>query len=104
MYVHIQIFLAVWPDTSWKRFRLLLDSEGQPGDVYNWEFQNTITGRWYNLLDRAIHWVDGGIVRIEMATDISEIKETDEALKTERDNLHGVSACSNQGLPAHLWG
>jgi hypothetical protein len=49
----------------------LIDSEGKPKDVHQWEFQNTINGRWYDIRDRAIEWMDGRIVRLEIATDIT---------------------------------
>jgi PAS domain S-box-containing protein len=59
----------------------LIDSDGKPAGVYKWEFQNTINGRWYEMRDRAIQWVDGSIVRLEIATDITERKRTEEALR-----------------------
>ena len=49
----------------------LIDQYGPTG-VYKWEFQNTKNGRWYDCRDRAIRWVDGRIVRLEIATDITE--------------------------------
>jgi len=70
--------------------KYLLNGEGKPGRVYSWELQNTITGKWYHMLDRAIQWVDGRIVRLEVATDISGIKQTEEALKSERDKLKAL--------------
>ncbi|HDH28892.1 MAG TPA: PAS domain-containing protein, partial [Euryarchaeota archaeon] len=50
----------------------LLNADGEPTGVYLWEFQNTVTGRWYEIRDRAIKWVDGRTVRLEIATDITE--------------------------------
>jgi diguanylate cyclase (GGDEF)-like protein len=58
----------------------LIDKEGKPSGVYVWEFQNTMNGRWYQCRDQAIHWVDGRLVRIEIATDITERKETEQQL------------------------
>lgn len=55
----------------------LLDKEGHPTGVYAWEFQNTRTGRWYDCRDRAIQWTDGRMVRMEIATDITERKEAE---------------------------
>jgi two-component system sensor histidine kinase AtoS len=49
--------------------------------VYQWEFQNTVNGRWYDIRDRVIQWVDGTLVRMEIATDITERKEIEETLK-----------------------
>jgi PAS domain S-box-containing protein len=58
----------------------LVDAEGNPAGTYRWEFQNTRIGRWYYALDRAIRWVDGRTVRLEIATDITERKRIEEDL------------------------
>lgn len=55
--------------------KYLLDKDGNPGEVYTWEFQNTVTKRWFYIIDRAILWADGRMVRLEVATDISERKK-----------------------------
>ncbi len=58
----------------------LIDGSGQPAGIYKWEFQNTANGRWYDIRDRALHWVDGRIVRMEIATDITERKQGEEKI------------------------
>ena len=50
----------------------LIDSSGQPDGVVTWEGQNPLTGNWYLNQDRAIEWVDGRIVRLQIATEITE--------------------------------
>lgn len=52
----------------------LLDADGNPTAPYVWEFQNTRNGRWYQCRDQAIRWGDGRLVRMEIATDITERK------------------------------
>jgi two-component system response regulator HydG len=52
----------------------LLSPEGQPTGVHTWEFQNTINGKWYLNHDRAIRWMDGRWVRLEIASDITDRK------------------------------
>ena len=61
----------------------LLTPDGVPSGVYHWEFQNTVNKRWYDIRDRALEWIDGRIVRLEIATDITERKQAEE----ERDKL-----------------
>ncbi len=62
----------------------LLTPEGKPSAApYVWEFENNIACRWYNIYDKAIEWVDGRIVRLEIATDISSRKQAEEALERE---------------------
>lgn len=58
----------------------LVDEAGQPNGVYVWEFQNTINGHWYQCRDQAIRWVDGRLVRMEIATDITDRKRMEEEL------------------------
>jgi diguanylate cyclase (GGDEF)-like protein len=58
----------------------LLNAEGKPAGVYVWEFQNTLNGRWYQCRDQAIYWIDGRLVRIEIATDITDRKEMEQQL------------------------
>jgi len=43
-----------------------------------WEFQNTVSGRWFQCIDKAIRWTNGEIVRLEIAIDISERKEMEQ--------------------------
>lgn len=58
----------------------LLDEAGNPTGVYVWEFQNTVNKRWYQCRDQAIRWIDGRMVRMEIATDITERKQAEEEL------------------------
>ncbi len=44
------------------------------GNAFVWEFQNEVTKRFYQCYDQAIKWVDGRIVRYEMAVDITDRK------------------------------
>lgn len=54
---------------------------------YVWEFQNEINKNWYRCSDKAIQWVDGRMVRFEIATDISKIKLLEESLKVKNEHL-----------------
>ena len=67
--------------------KYLLDGDARPGEIYTWEFQNTVTGNWYYIHDRAIKWVDDRIVRLEIATDISERKLAETRLAEETERL-----------------
>lgn len=44
------------------------------GKKYVWEFQNLVNKRWYKCVDKAIPWDDGRLVRVEIASDITELK------------------------------
>ena len=59
----------------------LLDEDGQPVDKYIWEGQNPISKKWYVNYDRAVPWMDGHLVHVQIALDITERKAAEEALK-----------------------
>ncbi len=63
----------------------LIDESGKPTGVYVWEFQNTVNGRWYQCRDQAIYWVDGRLVRMEIATDITARKQIEDELKQAKE-------------------
>lgn len=67
--------------------KYLLDGDGKPGEVYTWEFQNTVSEQWFYIHDRAIKWPDGRIVRLEIATDISKNKQAEAELLAEKEQL-----------------
>ncbi|MFZ5775191.1 MAG: ATP-binding protein [Thermodesulfobacteriota bacterium] len=56
---------------------LLVDEKGEPRPPHVWEFQNTVTGQWFYIQDKAIPWVDGRLVRFEIATDITARKQAE---------------------------
>jgi len=58
----------------------LLDELGSSTGTYVWEFQNTVNKRWYQCRDQAVPWTDGHLVRLEIATDITERKCIEEEL------------------------
>lgn len=78
---------------------VLTGPDGQPGPPYVWEYRNPVSGRWYHCRDRAIYWTDGRLVRMQIATDITDRKEMEMALKAAhrearaaalRDELTGL--------------
>ncbi len=68
----------------------LLDDAGKPTGVYQWELKNTKTGRWYDCRDTAFPWIDDHMVRLEIATDITERKHVQETLEDEKNKLATV--------------
>jgi signal transduction histidine kinase len=60
---------------------LIRDGSAQPPHV--WEFQNTRNGSWFLCIDQAIPWVDGRLVRMEVAVDITAKREAE----AEREQL-----------------
>ncbi len=58
----------------------LIDRNGCPAGVYTWHEQNPVTGKYYNIHDRAIEWIDGRLVRLQIATDITDLKKMETQL------------------------
>lgn len=77
--------------------KLVQDGKTQPPCV--WEYQNHVTGRWYQCIDKAVSWPDGRLVRLEIAIDISERKEI-EQMKDEM--ISAVSHEMNSPLTAMM--
>ncbi len=70
--------------------KYLLDEKGNPTGVHTWEMKNTVNGRWYELRDRAIQWIDGRVVRFEVGADVTARKEDEEELRKYREHLEGI--------------
>lgn len=64
--------------------------DGQPREAITTESLNSRNGRWYQWTERAIEWTDGRMVRLQIAVDITDIKEM-ERLKDEM-----ISAVSHE--------
>ena len=70
----------------------LLDDKGNPSGLVVWQGQNPITRKWYINNDREIKWPDGRNVRIQIATDISDLKR----LESERKRNEAALRRSRQ--------
>lgn len=83
-------------EICWKAFRngegpcfnctntKLVDADGKPTGVYVWQGKNSRTDKWYINYDRAIEWVDGRLVRLQIATEITQLKKMEEDLLQAR--------------------
>ncbi len=70
---------------------LLRDPDGTPRAVHVWEFQNTVTQRWFQCRDQAIEWIDGRIVRLEIAVDISDRKALEAELRVAHEQAERLA-------------
>ncbi len=62
-------------------FEKLFNKDGTPGDVNIWHDRDPVTGEWNIRYDRVIEWTDGHLVRLQIATDITELKRMEEELR-----------------------
>ncbi|MCG8427370.1 MAG: response regulator [Chromatiales bacterium] len=76
----------------------LVDEDGEPTGLYAWEYQNTISGRWYSIRDRAIPWEGGRLVRLEIATDISDLKQVQLDLQKAKEHAEAASRAKSEFL------
>jgi signal transduction histidine kinase/ActR/RegA family two-component response regulator/CHASE3 domain sensor protein len=58
----------------------LINKDGKPAGVRIWDDKNPVTGKYYINYDRAIEWTDGHLVRMQIATDITELKRMETQL------------------------
>lgn len=68
----------------------LLDGEGEPTGIHTWEGKNPLTKKWYLNYDRAIKWIDGRYVRLQMAFDITARKEMEKELQKSEQKLRNI--------------
>ncbi|MBU8849115.1 MAG: PAS domain-containing protein, partial [Desulfobacterales bacterium] len=68
----------------------LIDADGTPKKPYVWEFYNTKLQLWHELRDQAIPWTDGRLVRMEIATDITDRKKTENALRESEEKYRSM--------------
>ncbi len=59
----------------------LVGSDGAPTGVQVWHEQNPVTQKWYVNHERAVKWTDGRMVKIQIATDITELKRMEAELR-----------------------
>ena len=75
----------------------LLDAEGNPTGVCVWEGKHPQTEKWYINYDRAIKWVNGRFVRLQVSTDVTELKHTEEALRESEEKYRTILHSIEEG-------
>ena len=79
--------------------RRMLDADGNVVmENYSREFQNTVDKQWYYVRDSMIEWIDGRLVHMETAVNISQRKEYERQL----ERFASVDALT--GTYNRMWG
>ena len=68
-----------------------------PLELHDTELQNSVNGHWYQLRERAIQWVDGRVVRMEIATDITDRMNMEELNNQQSERLQQTSRLITMG-------
>ena len=58
-----------------------------PQAVQQGEFHDAGRGRWYLVHSRPMRWVDGRMVRLQLATDISERRRTEALFRQQQEKM-----------------
>ncbi|MBS1188395.1 MAG: sensor signal transduction histidine kinase [Rhodocyclaceae bacterium] len=68
-----------------------------PCELYDGEIQHSLSGHWYHVHERAIRWVDGRTVRVQIAADITDRKRMDEENLKQQKRLEQTSRLITMG-------
>ncbi|MDG6221526.1 MAG: PAS domain S-box protein, partial [Candidatus Thermoplasmatota archaeon] len=60
------------------------------GEPISWEYQNPILKRHYLALDNLIHWTNDRDVKLQIATDITELADTKKQVVEEKKKLERI--------------
>ena len=68
-----------------------------PRELFDGELQHPLSGRWYHVREQATRWVDGRVVRMGIATDITDRKQTAEVARQQEERLQRTSRLITMG-------
>ncbi len=68
-----------------------------PCELFDGEVRHELSGHWYHLHQRAIRWVDGRIVKVQIAADITDRKRIDEVNLQQQKRLDQTSRLITMG-------
>ena len=68
-----------------------------PCELFDGELQHQLSGHWYQIHERAIRWVDGRTVRVQIAADITDRKHIDEVNLQQQKRLEQTSRLITMG-------
>jgi PAS domain S-box-containing protein len=74
-----------------------LSIEDLPCELFDGELQHSLSGHWYHLHERAIRWVDGRTVRVQIAADITDKKHIEEVTLQQQKRLEQTSRLITMG-------
>lgn len=73
----------------------------QPADVpmelFDDELRNPLSGHWYHVREQATRWVDGRVVRMGIATDITDRRQMEEMSRQQEERLQRTARLVTMG-------
>jgi len=73
----------------------IVDHNGRPTGSFEWETDNARTGKRYSIVDKAIQWIDGRIVRLCTFFDITERRKHDILFREYEKKVHRLAELEN---------
>lgn len=70
-------------------------------EAYRWEFFNPQINGYFDIHDRVVDWPDGRRVRLELATDITDRKKAEEALRVSERKLSTLFDAMSEMVALH---
>ncbi len=74
-----------------------LSPDDLPCELFDGEIQHLMSGHWYHVHERAIRWVNGRTVRVQIAADITDRKHIDEVNLQQQKRLEQTSRLITMG-------
>ena len=71
---------------------LLINESSESTGVHFWDTKNPLNKKWYRNHNKAIKWVDGSWVRLQISLDLSNSKEIDKNLHRRHDDMENLVA------------
>ena len=65
----------------------LLNNDGIPTGVTVWETHNILTNKWFQVRACAVRWIDGRMVRLSVASDITQRRQIEEMLRAQEKEV-----------------
>lgn len=73
-----------------------------PCELFDGELPQPRNGRWYHVREQAMRWVDGRIVRLGIATDITLRKQTAEIARQQEERISRTARLITMGEMASM--
>ncbi|MBN1920290.1 MAG: PAS domain S-box protein [Anaerolineae bacterium] len=79
----------------------LLTPTGEAAPPILREYQDPQSGKWYQIYNEAIHWIDGRWVQLNVTTDITDLKQAEQRLLTQQRQLVTLEERERIGRELH---
>jgi signal transduction histidine kinase len=79
-----------------------LGAADAPCELFDGELPQPRTGRWYHVREQAMRWVDGRVVRLGIATDITDRKKTAEIARQQEERISRTARLITMGEMASM--